>query len=401
MATFENTTRGGFFDGIPIVGDVINVAQQGYNFIKDLTNTDNKRAVAAGKELQESSFGYAKQLQEMAQNYGERMFGEQVAANKAAQALQFAYNSQLSNAGRDAINKRLAGINPVENAASYASNVGIPESGLQSSPAPSVGGSAPSPVHYNTNNSLAYAQFKKDSESAESIRIANVTALDEALARIDRYDAETDKLLSEKKINDEEAKIRQERANRRREIIETELRKNNAEAFKDEETAKIQDSLGKAATKTSEAAEKQANAAVERNEIERVRTAIERYNAQTGRMQVNINAERLVAEIDHLEALADKYSSDAQLGYRELKYFDEAKEAAIENIIADTNLKDSKTINEYRGFIEGVVDDVLSDMVSEQETFEVDKDGKKTTTKGFKGKGKWSRVAKLWRLIKK
>lgn len=380
---------------------ISSAAQGVYNLYKDITNTDNKRAQDVSENLMETQFGYNKQLQEMQQAYGREMFNRQVIANYASQARQFAYNSQLSNPARDAYLKRMAGLNPAENITSYSSQVSAPDAGLQSSSSPSVSAPSFGAVHYSPNDGVSLAAYKRDLETAESIRIANITALDEALARIDRYDAETEKLLSEKKINEEEAKLRSERSSRRREIVDAELKRQHAAAYRDEETGKIQDSLGRAAVKTSEAAEKQAEAVSERNEIERVRTSIEKFKAQTDRMQVNINAERLTSEISQLEALADKLSSEASLNYKELHYFDEAKQAAIDNIVADANLKDAKTINEYRGLVEGVVDDVLSDMISENEVYEIDKDGKKTTTKGFKGKGKWSRVAKLWRLIKK
>lgn len=350
---------GSFLDGIPVISDVLDVAQKGYNFIKDLTNTDNKRAVDASNQIQDFAFGKTRELQEMAQQYGLDMFGKQVQANKEAQALQFAYNSQLANPSRDAYLKRMSGLNPAENTQSYTSQVGMPEAGIPNSPSGSVGASSFGAVHYDSNSPLAYASYKRDIEQSESTRIANMTALDEALARIDRYEAETQKLLADKKISDEEAKIRGERANRRRELVQSELDKLHAETFKDTETGKIQEKLGEAAKTSSEAAASQADAAHERNQIEKIRTSIEKFNATTGRMQVNINAEKLKSEINKLEAEADKFGSEAQLSWKEVHAFDKKIDAVIENIIADTKLKDSKTLNELRQFLEGLVRDVL------------------------------------------
>lgn len=350
---------GSFLDGIPVVGDILSLAQRGYNFIKDLTNTDNKRAVDASNEIQDFAFGKTRELQEMAQQYGLDMFGKQVQANKEAQAMQFAYNSQLANPARDVYFKRISGLNPVENTSSYSSQVGMPQASLPNSPSGSVGGSSFGAVHYDSNSPLAYASFKRDIEQGENTRIANMTALAEALARIDRYEAETQKLLEDKKISEEEAKIRSERAERRREIVQAELDKLHAETYKDTETGKIQEKLGEAAKVSSEAAASQADSSHERNQIEKIRTSIEKFNATTGRMQVNINSEKLHSEISKLEAEADKFGADAQLSWKEVHAFDKKIDAVVENIIADTKLKDSKTLNELRQFLEGLVRDVL------------------------------------------
>lgn len=350
---------GTFLDGIPVISDVLDVAQKGYNFIKDLTNTDNKRAVDASNQVQEFAFGKTRELQEIAQQYGAEMFGKQVQANKEAQAMQFAYNSQLANPARDAYLKRMSGLNPAENTQSYTSQVGLPQASVPSSPAGSVGASSFGAVHYDSNSPLAYASYKRDIEQGENTRIANMTALDEALARIDRYEAETEKLLADKKISEEEAKIRGERANRRREIVQSELDKLHAETYKDTETGKIQKSLGEAAKVSSDAAASQADAAHERNQIEKIRTEIEKFNASSQRMQVNINSERLSSEISKLQAEADKFGSDAQLSWKEVHVFDKKIDAVIDNIISDTKIKDAKTLNELRQFISGLVRDVL------------------------------------------
>lgn len=330
----------GVFDAVPVIGDVVDVAQKGFNFFKDIFNTDSSRAVQNNQFLMRQQHIFNREMQDQQQKYNvenmnlsnsfnranmERAFEQ----NKALMSNQAIFNAMLSNRARDIFNARAAGLNPAEMTGSYVGSVsGQSASAPASAPAPvsapSVGSPTASPSKYAAGSGTSYADYLEKTAIAkerDSATGANQSTenLNNSKAELNKIDAVTrntknindileqfariDKLRADKVVSDAQA-------NRLRKLLEHEIR--NLDSSSENLEAQSQAVLENVQTRKNELEETKRHNAVEE--------ALQHYQNVTNRMQVNINEQTAQAVIEREYALADKFTAEALKTNEEKKH---------------------------------------------------------------------------------
>lgn len=355
----------GFFDslidfagGIPVVGDVIDAAQKGFNFFKDVSNTDSARQVDANQAVMAYQHELNKDMQQRQQAFNlealnrsgdinSNLMNQAFGQNKALMNDQFVKNAALSSRSRDVFNARASGINPAEMSASYVGSIGGQSASASSVGSPSVGapsasGASVSPSHYTAGSGTSTANFleksaiarERDSQvgvnqSAEKLNNSEAALKDVDLVTrstknlneiLEQY-ARIAKLESDKQVNEETA-------HRMRTMLAAEV--NNLEAS--------------AENQRSQAFAAKENAQTRKNELDETRRhnsqmeALQDYQNVTNRMQVNINEQTAQAVIEREYALADKFTADALKTNEEKKHVAELMLSEIELNEAEKDL---------------------------------------------------------------
>lgn len=205
---------------------MVGTVSNGYGLFKDFTNLDVRRQVNAQQRLMdysqeytrenmESQFNYNRSMQDWAQQYNRENMSTandylqhnmqlNHDLNLDSMSAQYAYNQALSNAGRSVLQQRMSGVNPQAASApsQSVSALGATASSASAPAGPDGSVSALSPsssavsIIRNVPNSL-YADIRRaDSESAlndekkRSEAIANITRLDESIARLELMQSE-------------------------------------------------------------------------------------------------------------------------------------------------------------------------------------------------------------------
>lgn len=345
----------GVFDAVPVIGDVVDVAQKGFNFFKDIFNTDSSRAVENNQFLMRQQHIFNREMQDQQQKYNvenmnlsnsfnranmERAFQQ----NKSLMSDQAIYNAMLSNRARDIFNARAAGLNPAEMTGSYVGSVSgqsasAPASAPASVSAPSVGSPTASPSKYSAGSGTSYADYLEKTAIAkerDSATGANQSTenLNNSKAELNKIDAVTrntknindileqfariDKLRADKVVSDAQA-------NRLRNLLEHEIR--NLDSSSENLEAQSEAVLENVQTRKNELEETKRHNAVEE--------ALQDYQNVTNRMQVNINEKTAQAVIEREYALADKFTSE------KLKT-DEEKKHVAELMLSEIKLNEAE-----------------------------------------------------------
>lgn len=311
---------------------IVSLGQQGYNLYKDITNTDNKRAVEASLELMQQQQQYNVENQERAQefnvynqnsaqDFARSMYGRaqddyvsnmhlQHELNQESMAKQFGYNAILSNAGRSIMQQRLAGVNPSGSSAggsvtALGASGGAPSPSspvMPSSSTPSVpSATLPNYSHYavSTETAGSFLQHLRSSElteeQANNMRIKNITQLTRDLSDIELMRSEYVRNMSQSRNFDANTDKTLKTLDASIEFLRGQI--NELEA-----RSKYYDKVGSAAEKNAETASNAQEESVRHNKamesIQRVQNSI----AQQG---VNIEAAKLESVISKMAAEID------------------------------------------------------------------------------------------------
>lgn len=344
----------GFMDvlsGAQIGGSIL---QSGYNLFKDITGLDYKRQLQVQKELMQDQFMYNDQFADKQQGYNvaNMRLANQLSQdnmrlnhelNLQSMDKQFSDNAYLSNVGRSIIQQRQNGINPNGVGSAGGSVTALSPSGSSPGVAapslPSVTPGSVSPSHYsalNVDASSAYMHFmdaQKTKSEKRRVDINNQTELVRNLADLKVLISQYKKNMSESKNYDAKTDLTLKELESYEERLRVQIKSLEAKAVHDEK-------VGAAAESNAETAQKQQQEQARHNKaveaIQRVQNHIQQYAAVTGRMQVNLNAEKLTSEIDYLSAMADKFGAEAMQKNLENKHW-KAK------ILADIGLKEALT----------------------------------------------------------
>lgn len=334
-----------FSDIVSGAKDLIGIGQDAYNLTKDINNTDTNRQVVAHQQNssfdKELDYYYNKQLQEAQFAQAEKMFGESVAANKAAQERQFNMNAALSSPARDAMLKRSVGLNS-ENASGSSSSVSAPSASAPTPASASVGssGGSASPSHYSSSNGLTMgisSQIRESnsrSELNESQANLNkieqlfkvdkqIVEIEEAKSRIYKNYAEGGKLTAEGKAIIEKLDIELDNLREQQELLRAQTNYYTKSAIKAEQE-------GNAVEQNAETAARQ------QEELARHNKAIESIQsrfANVAERGVKIDEQKLDSQLQILMFQANQEFYKTRMTRIQAMKFGERLVAEIDNCI--------------------------------------------------------------------
>lgn len=346
-------SSGGSSGGIGLgqINGTINTIQSGYNLYKDFNNVDITRQKEAQLELMAQQQAYN---QENMANANTHQFNMLTSANRLAQEQmrlnhelnlqsmdkQFGYNAYLSNLGRSIVQARQNGLQPPGTASGGSVSALSPSAPMPSAPSAAMATVTPgsvSPGRYQPLDPTAMyrniADAQKTKSEKEGVDITNKTRLAQNLASLQVTISEYKKNMSQSRNYDANTDYTLKNLENYERELNARLNALDAGAEKDRK-------LGDAATKNAETAarqqesyQKSVDEVIRHNkEIEpimRMNAVTQRYAAQTGRMQVNLNAEKLTSEISYLNAKADREGAEAVQKQIENKHWREKVLAEI------------------------------------------------------------------------
>lgn len=328
------------FDVLNNVGSIGSGIAGLYDYI---TNTSGQRQLAMQKDLMRQQYGYQSELMDIQNQYNTASMATQQRYNQQNMALaqdyaqrnmgtQFAMNSALSNASRNMIALRNAGINPA-NGSSSASSVGLPSSTVPTS-TPLASGSGGGIGLGSVNSSRAFQHIPLVSSRVlhqnmldDSETRMNDTRLQTQLAQqyaeLQRTKAETEKYLKDSGLKDAQIKEILDPISGRIAALKVQMETQQKNADSNAEVAA-------AATKNAQTNEQH--------------LAVDQQNADTAKRQVDAIWEKLPLEKDEIKAniqrakaQSDLFKAEEKEAYKNADYLEQKKHesSAQEKFIRD------------------------------------------------------------------
>lgn len=319
--------------GLAQINGAINTVHSGYNLYKDFNNIDIERQVAAQKELMAEQQMYnqfnianANTHQFNMLTSADRLAKQQMALNHEynleSMDKQFSQNAYLSNLGRSIIQARQNGLQPPGTTSGGSVSALSPSAAMPSAPSAAMATVSPgsvSPGRYQPLDPTAmYRNIKEGQKTAsekEGIDITNKTRLLQNLADLRVTISEYKKNMSQSRNWDANTDYVYKNLLNYDRRLQSELDAMDAGAYKDRKLGDAAERNAETAARQQESYQQSVDEVIRHNkEIEpimRMNAVTQRYAAQTGRMQVNLNAEKLTSEISYLNAKADREGAEA------------------------------------------------------------------------------------------
>lgn len=323
-----------------LFGTVVAGAQGAYNLYKDITGTDYDRSVEAGQDLQGSQFGYNMQALDKQQAFTESLFNKSMAYNSAEADKQYQRSLVASSAVRDALNKRLAGLNPAEVTGSSVVPFGAGSVTSPSAPgSPSVGSPSVTGGHY-AGSATALAESQNLLASADKQRSEQKLTDLKAVNQIARDSADVQKSKSEAFRNYKSGHLSQAEYKKTLALLDDQenLLKSQAEYY--EKTGAANESQAQSAAITAEANHMNALTAQARQAADqayqRALTIIESDRVELQHRGIVIDEQKLMpiianiaADIEKKKAEAVKLNEEAVLTSKDVANYDEKLKSAL------------------------------------------------------------------------
>lgn len=316
--------------GLGLVGDLIGVGQSGYNLYKDVNNVDITRQKEAqieiNKATQAQQYNFNRALAAQAHGFNMEAQEAQQAFNAEQLQRQFNMNAVLSNAAREAMQMRAAGINPAA-AKSPSAGVGLPQSSPVSQSPTSV--SAPSssvtPSHYQGSsgtNIMQALKFKADIDKSNSeTQLNNIEALFKAEKEkeaIENRKADTKSKLANKELSESQATEINKMLDSKLELVNQQIEELKSLVEFNRAAANKAEKEGNAAVKNAQTNEN------EQKEQARHNKATEFFEKQRVKLEgekVNFESDVAMAQVEELHSRAEKEFQEGTLTAEKCKYY--------------------------------------------------------------------------------
>lgn len=332
-----------FLENVPVIGDVINVAQKGTDLIQDWLGTDYKRSEDVSSNLQEQQFEYNSQMLNSQQGFS----SDEAEKTRQFNAQQAAAARAASSPAAQALSNRLAGVNPGANTVQAASLPAASASNppLPSTPSVGLGSGLMSSIVPTASISMAADADAKQSSALKSrseamnMDIRNITQLTRDLMDIKKQKSEIYRNSQSGNLSHAQMLKELKTLEFLEDSIQAQINNLNANAEAARKTA--QAAVDNAQVNKQNAQTREAELDETTRHNKRIE-AIQHYVAQTGRMELNKQVQVMDSIIVKNYAESDLADSSKRLNDETAKKRVETMASQIAKNYAERDLAEMK-----------------------------------------------------------